>query len=343
MKKIYAFVLAAPQNLKLKRALNLLGLLGLANSQYSLVMKLVERLSPSLDRGASPIYFLGERLPSKNEWDRGLDVLQGHSHLLNQFIHELDDFKPSEKLQVLDSPIVTVLVSLYKSDPHLELFLQNVEAQTLFSKSEIVIEVAAASKFETMALSKFAANHSNVSVTFHAERVGIYSCWNLAVAKSSAPFITNMNCDDLRHPLSLEVQASKLLDEDVDVVYQDVFYTYQAGLGWEDVVRMGLKSSLPHVTSRLLISGMNPPHNAPMWRRELHDGVGTFDENFESAGDHDFWIRCSLAGAKFSKIDFSTVSYFINPEGMSTRDNSPGKLEGLRIMNKYKKTINARF
>jgi glycosyltransferase involved in cell wall biosynthesis len=298
-------------------------------------------LTPSFEDEKAPVYFLGQKLPSKFEWSTIKEELRASTKVQLNSQRNFSEFSPSQKLNEKVSPLVTVIVSLYSSEDYLDYFLENLESQSLFDRVEVFIEVACASEVEIDTLSRFAEQHSNTKVAFHSERVGIYECWNLAIEKGSAPYITNMNCDDLRHPRSLEVQVSALLDEDTDVVYQDVYYSYEARLTWDAVVSIGIKSKLPPVTSELLISGLNPPHNAPMWKRDLHSRVGIFDTHFNSAGDHDFWIRCSLNGAKFLKTSHSTVIYYINPEGMSTRKNSPGAREGLEILEKYRKAGDA--
>jgi GT2 family glycosyltransferase len=146
-----------------------------------------------------------------------------------------------------------------------------------------------------------------------------------------------MNADDIRHPLSLEIQVSELEKmTGVDVVYQDVYYTLRQNLTFDTIARIGMKSNLPEASTNVLARGVNVPHNAPMWRRTLHDRVGLFDETFLSAGDHDFWIRASIKGAKFKKSEQVHVSYYINPDGMSTKKNSPGSSEGLKILDTYR-------
>jgi hypothetical protein len=64
--------------------------------------------------------------------------------------------------------------------------------------------------------------------------------------------------------------------------------------------------------------GFNPPHNAPMWRRRVHDEVGLFDETFRSAGDFDLWVRAFIKGSKFLKMGEIHASYYFNPDGIST-------------------------
>ena len=56
----------------------------------------------------------------------------------------------------------------------------------------------------------------------------------------------------------------------------------------------------------------------PLWRKNLHDSLGFFDENYKTASDGDFWLRCAIAGAKIEMINHPVGLYFLNPEGRST-------------------------
>ena len=33
-----------------------------------------------------------------------------------------------------------------------------------------------------------------------------------------------------------------------------------------------------------------------MWRRELHDKFGYFNQHYKASGDWDFWLRCAFGG-----------------------------------------------
>ena len=112
---------------------------------------------------------------------------------------------------------------------------------------------------------------------------------------------------------------------DIDVVYQDFYYSFDPDLDFDQVAAFGFKSELPIVTPHNLLA-FNSPHNAPMWRKSLHQELGLFDTSYRSAGDYEFWVRC-MAGAnhkRFGKINTPHVVYYQNPEGISTRPDTRG-------------------
>ena len=100
----------------------------------------------------------------------------------------------------------------------------------------------------------------------------------------------------------------------------------------------GFKSELPIITKHNLLA-FNSPHNAPMWRKSLHDELGLFDTGYRSAGDYEFWVRCLSNHKTFGKINAPHVVYYQNPEGISTRPDTQGLAEFYRILSLYSEKL----
>jgi len=66
---------------------------------------------------------------------------------------------------------------------------------------------------------------------------------------------------------------------------------------------------------------------------------GWFDEEYKSASDWDFWLRCAFAGSEYKKLSEPLGLYYFNPEGMSTNpENKKWKRkEEFGIFKKYQK------
>ena len=108
----------------------------------------------------------------------------------------------------------------------------------------------------------------------------------------------------------------------------------ERNLSFDDIRRCGFATNLP-IVSRYNLLEFNSPHNAPMWRRSLHDELGLFDTNYKSAGDYEFWMRCQVAGKTFFKSNVPHVAYYVNPEGLSTRPDTRGIMEANDITKRY--------
>lgn len=304
------------------------------------VQEMIVSIAPTKSE-TLPVHMVGsDKLINVQDWLVKLaDVLQ-ETDPFNQRAIDYHSIRSSSS----NRPLVSIITSLYRGSSFLEFFLENITAQTIFKDDcELVIVNVAPSEGETELIEQYQKKFENIQLITVEERIGIYQAWNLAIDRSSGEFITNANVDDLRRQDSLELQAKALIEQpDVSVVYSDVFYTFFPNLPFELSAKCGLKTNLPAVNKFNLLR-CNSPHNAPMWRRSLHEKVGSFDASFQSVGDHDFWIRACLEGAKFHKIEDTLISYFFNPQGMSTRKDSPAEMEGYKLVDFYKSIYSEQF
>jgi len=231
---------------------------------------------------------------------------------------------------------VSAIASLYRGGDFIEQFLDNITGQTCFDRHcELIIIDAASPENEGEVISRYLARHPSIRYERTTTTIGIYEAWNLGARMARGRYLTNTNLDDLRRADSLEIQAGALdALPFADVVYQDFYYSFDPRLTWEEVAAFGYKSSVPIATPANMLC-FNSPHNAPMWRRSLHDEVGFFEGYYKSAGDYEFWLRCLAAGKVFYKINEPHVVYYQNPKGLSTRADTKGVLEARAITRKY--------
>jgi Glycosyl transferase family 2 len=255
------------------------------------------------------------------------EIATRHIELLNQ----------SPMKQVDDGQLrCSVIVSVFNGQKYLKNFLENLTSQTIFDTSEVVFIDACSTDFSLDLIEGRVGDCKNVKIIKVDEQISVYEAWNLGIKNSTSPLITNWNVDDARHKKSLESQVDWLSDSpEVDVCYQDVWLSYDSQLTFEEVVTYGLVDVMPPVSKRNLLKS-NFVHNGPMWRRQLHDDYGYFDEKFRSAADWEFWLRCVFGGVKFSKSPWPTVSYFVNPVGVSTRPGTEGISEANSVRLRYR-------
>jgi len=131
----------------------------------------------------------------------------------------------------------------------------------------------------------------------------IYEAWNLGIKAASGIFITNANTDDQHLPTAYEIMSAVLqANPDLDLVYHDSYCTWENESVDEflEEVKDGLLGGrVPGERSIMqwadydggsLVDGcyIGPQ---PMWRANLHQRFGMFNEKYESAGDYDFWLR----------------------------------------------------
>lgn len=263
----------------------------------------------------------------------------------NQQAKELETAEPQEPdtrythhFHIISEPqvLVSALTSLYRGGDFIEQFMDNLTSQTCFDDyCELIIVDADSPEDECQTIKRYLAKHKNINYMRMNYRIGIYDAWNVAAKAARGQYLTNANLDDIRRADSFELQAGTLDNLPfVDIVYQDLYYTFDPRLSMEQIASFGHETNLPVITPHNMIH-YNSPHNAPMWRKRIHDEVGYFDIHYRSAGDYDFWLRCLEAGKTFYKVNDPHVAYYQNPNGLSTRPDTPGLAEAMEIHKKY--------
>ena len=243
-------------------------------------------------------------------------------------------FVPRSRLRDEPKILVSAIASMYRGKKFLRQFLDNITSQTIFRDyCELIIIDAASPENEYDIIKPYESEFSNIIYHRTADRIGIYAAWNAGIRMSRGEFITNTNLDDLRRADSFERQV-RCFDEAIipDVVYQDFYYSAIEGCpDFELLAEKGIYCELPIVTPHNLMY-FNSPHNAPMWRRRLHDEIGWFDTAYRSAGDCDFWLRAVEVGKIFYKINDPHIGYYFNPTGISTNGQTVGVAEHKHIL-----------
>ncbi len=236
-------------------------------------------------------------------------------------------------------PKATIITSLYRGRKFIRKFLENIINQTFFDHCELLIVDANSPENEQEIINEYLQKYSNINYLKLKETIGIYEAWNLAIQESNSEFITNANIDDLHSYNGLELKIKALIENPlVDVVYSDVYYSFLANLPFEIAEKCNLRTNLP-VANKFNLLKFNSPHNSPMWRRALHNKIGYFDTSYKSSADYEFWLRAAFSGSSFMKLPEPVVLYYHNPQGMSTKENSPGQIEGQNIIKAYQKIL----
>ena len=214
------------------------------------------------------------------------------------------------------TPRVTVITSIYKASEFLFDFLLDVKRQSIFSESEILLLDANEDpdNEDAKTISKFKGT-PNFKYSYIG-KCSVYEAWNKGVKLAEAPVITNWNVDDRREISSLNYQVKFLEDnKEVDLCYgllkisnhkNEIFENCGTGRIWASLDGT-LENQLKH----------NSPHCMPVWRKDVHDRFGMFDESYFSASDYDMWFRILKGGGKLKKLDRLVGIYYENPKSIS--------------------------
>ena len=250
-----------------------------------------------------------------------------------------------DEVGIEDIPKISLITSVFKAEDHIEQLMEDVTRQTIFNdKCEwVIINVnKPGDDYEEQIILDYQKKYPDNIIYKRLETdPGVYGTWNMAIEMSSGEFLTNVNCDDRRPMWALKSQASALVqNEAVDLVYNDSYVSREANTMWEDIKPSSQRYNFEQFSKEAMLRG-NLPHNNPMWRRTLHDKFGMFDDKYRSAGDWEFWLRCSFGGSEFKKLSDILGVYYFNPKGISTNtDNNSWKQEEEReVFMKYMKML----
>jgi hypothetical protein len=79
----------------------------------------------------------------------------------------------------------------------------------------------------------------------------------------------------------------------------------------------------------------------PLWKKQLHDRFGYFDESYKTAADGDFWLRCCVGGSNIKMVNHPVGLYYENPNGRSTNPETLQEMisEVMMMRSKYSQYI----
>lgn len=242
--------------------------------------------------------------------------------LYASFVSSVLGEAPQDAVEIEDIPKISLVTSVFKADDYIEQLMEDITRQTIFEeKCEWIIlnvDPPGSEKDEEVIMKYVERYPNNIIYKRLEEDPGIYDTWNMGIKMASGEFVTNVNCDDRRRVDGLEQQAKMLVShEDADLVYNDSYLVHEPNIMYEDVPHDCSRYQFEQFSKEAMLRG-NLPHNNPMWRRDLHEKYGYFNQHYKSAGDWDFWLRCTFGGAKFVKHPEILGVYYFNPTGMST-------------------------
>jgi hypothetical protein len=248
-----------------------------------------------------------------------------------------------------NNPLVSIICSLYNGDQYIEQFLQNIINQTIFGECELIIIDANSPGNEDFVIKKYQELHTNIQYHKLESDPGIYETWNTAIRKSKGKYITNANLDDLRLDNHIE-KCIEILEEhnNIDIVSTGV-YAIQENIQFDfntlDKYETWFTgASVPEFYN---ISDMlscednkwkskNPPHNSPVWRKNLHKKFGFFNETkFEYAADFEFWLRCLYGGATAKHLNNALAVYRIVENSHNRRNRQNHNQLMKKLADKY--------
>lgn len=214
----------------------------------------------------------------------------------------------------------SLFCSFYKGRQFIESYLDNIYEQTIFNDIEFIFLDCNSPENEGK---DFLENIKEPNIKYFRldKDPGLYAAWNIAIKQCSSSVIGNWNIDDRKNKEGLEIMLQQFdNDPELDLVYGFTYVSRKANERYIDNEYKEIYPYLPHSLSNLLKN--NSPHCMPLWKKNIHDRIGYFDESYKTAADGDLWLRCAVAGCRIKMINHPVGLYYENPSGRSTNPDT---------------------
>ena len=181
-----------------------------------------------------------------------------------------------------NNPSISVAMPVHNALPFLEASIKSILEQTL-SDFEFVILDDASTDGSLEVLRQWSRRDSRIRLHESAKQLGLAASSNAVVAETQAPLVARMDADDVAHPDRLLRQMSIMKNRpDVAVI----------GTLCDGIDAQG-RTVRPRDRWRVLRrSNYIPfPHGSVMFRREVFDAVGGYDEKAAGGEDQDLFLK----------------------------------------------------
>ncbi|MET3696829.1 glycosyltransferase involved in cell wall bisynthesis [Bacillus oleivorans] len=151
-----------------------------------------------------------------------------------------------------------------------------------------------------------------IKILTPAKKLHHVGCRNEGLACTEGSFIMLCDDDDFVVPDHLEQMADAI--QDADFVYTDVemvdFIT-------DNGVRCPhSRTVFAYEWDRELVRKFNPYiSSGSLYRKEIHQQIGSFDEEVHNYWDWDFFLRVIESGLKIKKLPAANTIYAFTPDG----------------------------
>lgn len=226
-------------------------------------------------------------------------------------------------------PIV-VITSLYKSEPYLANFLENVSLIDGLDEIQVVLNLSSPNTEELDLVRKYRKIlGKSLKVIINKDRVSIAEASNQVIQETRSKYLAIWNVDDQRTSRSLISQK-----ETLDLTKGDICigpYKWRkirpGGMDYERVIDHQISNSESFLEGMLLGPFF-------MIRRSILTRAGLWDEQFKSGGDFDWAVRLARAG-KVVRTDENLGTYLDLAQGASTSISSIQPVEREVVLLRY--------
>ncbi|MBN2010461.1 glycosyltransferase [candidate division KSB1 bacterium] len=229
--------------------------------------------------------------------------------------------------------LVSALVPTYGAGRFMRGLLEDLEAQTIADRLQIIIVDTASPTNEGEIVRKFQQRYNNILYVRTETKENSHAATIRAMKMAIGKYVT-LACTDDRHKSDAYERMVAVLEArpDVALVYANVHVTVHENETFDNFTNAGKYQWFDYDPWKLLHCCFMGPQ--PMWRREMHVKYGYFDGKLESAGDWEFWLRMAEQET-FLHIDEFLGLYLFSPTSSGNKNPQLAQKEAGDVHTKY--------
>lgn len=229
--------------------------------------------------------------------------------------------------------LVSALVPTYNAGRFMRGLLENLEAQTMADRMEIVIVDTGSPTDEKEIVEQFQKKYDNIVYIRTEHRESSHSAINRCIKAARGKYVTLACTDDRHKEDALERMMAALESRpDVALVYGNSHITIFENETFDNFTPSGTYRWADFDPQLLLQGCFAGPQ--PMWRKSLHEKYGYLDETLESAGDWEFWLRLAEKET-FLHIDEFLGLYLYSPTSSEHKNPELSRKEAEIVRQRY--------
>ena len=217
-------------------------------------------------------------------------------------------------------PLITAIVSTYNAERFMHGCMEDLIAQTIFEKLEILVIDSGSQQGESAICAEYASKFPQIKL-LRTEREPLYAAWNRVLPLARGRYLTNCNTDDRHRHDFFEIMSNALTTmPDVALAYSEQYSSEIENETFEQCASRNARiQKVPeYAPAELMLRCITG--SQPMWRRELHDQLGSFDTRYQIAADHDMWLRIASRYPLY-RVPGPLGVFFSSPQTISGSNN----------------------
>lgn len=220
----------------------------------------------------------------------------------------------------MNTDLVSVIVTTFNRSTFLKDTIDSIHKQT-YDNLEILVIDDGSSKIHAD-INKEVCNQFSKCNYYFKPNSGQPDSRNFGIKKTKGYYIGFCDDDDLWHPQKLELQIQILKKyEDFSIVTGDIEYINEDG-SRTNRIKSHIGYNHGYIFDKILIKNRTASIT-PLFKKEIFNKVGCFNNNFIIAEDWEFWRRVSYY-YKFYAINKVLAYVRVHGNSMtSNKDNSP--------------------